>query len=50
MAKTYPENWTMYVQIDSNKKMREMYTAITMKNKILKEQAVKLKTYNEFDL
>jgi hypothetical protein len=50
VAKTYPENWTMYVQIDSNKKMREMYTAITMKNKILKEQAVKLKTYNEFDL
>jgi hypothetical protein len=50
VAKTYPENWTMYVQIDSNKKMRDMYTTITMKSKILREQAVKLKTYNEFDL
>jgi hypothetical protein len=50
VAKTYPENWTMYVQIDSTKKMRDMYTTITMKSKILREQATKLKTYNEFDL
>jgi hypothetical protein len=40
----------MYVQIDSTKKMRDMYTTITMKSKILREQATKLKTYNEFDL
>jgi len=50
VAKTYPDNWTMYVQVDPNKKMRDIYTGITMKRKRLKEQAAQLKTYNEFDL
>ena len=50
VAKTYPDNWTMYVQVDPNKKLRDIYTVITMKRKRLKEQAAQLKTYNEFDL
>jgi len=45
VAKSYPENWTMYVQVDSHRKMRNTYTAITLRHR--KEG---LANYNEFDL
>jgi hypothetical protein len=50
VAKAYPENWTMYVQVDATKKLRKLYTAITLKNLSIKEQNAQLNTYNEFDL
>jgi len=50
VAKAYPENWTMYIQVDPHKKLRKLYTAISLKNKRQKELNVQLNTYNEFDL
>ena len=50
MSKVYPENWTMYIQVDPHKKLRKLYTAISLKNKRQKELNVQLNTYNEFDL
>lgn len=50
VAKVYPENWTMYVQVDPHKKLRKMYTAISLKNMRKKQLDVQLTTYNEFDL
>jgi len=40
----------MYVQVDATKKLRKLYTAITLKNMNIKEQNAQLNTYNEFDL
>jgi hypothetical protein len=50
VAKTYPENWTMYVQVEPTKRIKEQFEKSVKKdlNKILTKQ--KLKTYNEFDL
>lgn len=50
VAKVYPENWTMYVSIDSHKKMKETYKAAVMKEIIIKRTDSKLEDYNEFDL
>lgn len=50
VAKNYPENWTMYVSIDSTKKMKKTYKASIIKNYNMKETNIKLKDYNEFDL
>ena len=47
VAKTYPENWNLYVQIDPAKKIRDKY-----KKKVYKEKVTQshLANYNEFDL
>lgn len=47
LAKVYPENWNMYIQIDPTKKLKEKY-----KNKIYSERKRRedLINYNEFDL
>ncbi len=50
VAKTYPENWTMYIQVDPHKKLRKMYTAISLKHKQANELKGELTNYNEFDL
>jgi hypothetical protein len=50
VAKTYPDNWTMYVQVDPHKKLRKMYTAISLNQKRKKELSKQLDNYNEFDL
>jgi len=50
VAKTYPENWTMYVQIDPSRKLRKIYTAASLKNMRAKQLDSQLKNYNEFDL
>lgn len=50
VAKSYPENWTLYVQIDSSQKMKKTYTAIIVKEFKEIEQNAQLEFYNEFDL
>lgn len=50
VAKTYPENWNMYVVVDPRTKIRLAYSKVLYKDKKNKETAVALKTYNEFDL
>lgn len=50
LAKMYPENWTMYVQIDRDRKIKSIYATTlykNYKNSLLEKQ---LKDYNEFDL
>lgn len=50
VAKNYPENWTMYIQVDPSKKLRKMYTAISLRNKKNNELTGQLSNYNEFDI
>ena len=50
VAKTYPENWNMYVVVDATTKLRETYQKIVRKNIAIKKQEEALKSYNEFDL
>lgn len=50
VAKTYPENWTMYIQVESSKKLWKMYTATALKHMNNKNLTAKLENYNEFDL
>ena len=50
VAKSYPDNWTMYIQVDPDKKLRKMYTAISLKHKRKNELNAQLNNYNEFDL
>ena len=40
----------MYYQIDPDKKLRKIYTAITLKNMRKKQLDSQLTNYNEFDL
>ena len=50
VAKTYPENWNMYVVVDATTKLRETYQKIVQRNIAIKRQEEALKSYNEFDL
>jgi hypothetical protein len=50
VAKTYPENWNMYVVVDPKTKIRLAYSKALYKDKKTKETAVALENYNEFDL
>jgi len=50
VAKTYPENWTMYVEVQPDKKLRALYQAIRIGNKNDNKVNAQLKSYNEFDL
>lgn len=50
VSKAYPENWTMYIHVDPHKKMRKMYTAISLKHKRSNELQSELTNYNEFDI
>ena len=50
VAKTYPENWNMYVIVDSNKKTKSLYRKKYMEEKHNKLAQSALKTYNEFEL
>jgi hypothetical protein len=50
VAKTYPENWNMYVVVDPNTKIRLAYSKVLYKDKKAKETLVALKNYNEFEL
>lgn len=50
VAKTYPENWTMYIQVDPVKKLRNFYKSTTIRRVNEKRLKKELTTYNEFDL
>ena len=50
VAKTYPENWTIYIHVDPHKKLRKIYTAVSLKNMRNKKLNAQLDNYNEFDI
>jgi hypothetical protein len=50
VAKNFPENWMMYVSVESSKKMRKTYTGIVLKEMRQKQTQSKLGDYKEFDL
>lgn len=50
VAKTYPENWPIYVQVDPMKKIRKMFVANVRKTYAKNRDDKRLETYNEFDI
>tara|TARA_R110002020_G_C15992857_1_gene749475 strand:+ start:140 stop:721 length:582 start_codon:yes stop_codon:yes gene_type:complete len=50
VAKTYPENWNMYIVVDPIKKLRMSYAKEMYKNVRLKQDQKNLENYNEFDI
>jgi hypothetical protein len=50
VAKTYPENWNMYVVVDPNKKLKLEHKRISFKHSLANKTAQELKKYNEFEL
>jgi len=50
VAKTYPENWNMYVVVDPNKKLKLEHKRISFKHSLANKTAEELKKYNEFEL
>jgi hypothetical protein len=50
VAKSYPENWNMYVVVDPTAKLRLIYQKATYIDMLVKKQKKELKTYNEFDI
>lgn len=50
VAKSYPENWNMYIRIDANAKMRKTYDKHRFRDMAQASLNKKLKDYNEFDL
>jgi hypothetical protein len=50
VAKNYPENWNMYLQVEPNVKLYKAYVRSIQKDYAVKQQAKSLETYNEFDL
>ena len=50
VAKSYPENWNMYVRLDPLSKLETIYKKGLYKDYLKNETAKALKTYNEFDI
>jgi hypothetical protein len=50
VAKSYPENWQMYVVADPKTKLQWAYSRTTYKDMKLKQTEKALQNYNEFDL
>lgn len=50
VAKTYPENWNMYVVVDATQRLKLAYNKAKYKEMKSKETERDLKNYNEFDL
>ena len=50
VAKTYPENWNMYVRVDPLSKLETIYRKVQQRDYVQKETMKALKTYNEFDI
>jgi hypothetical protein len=50
VAKSYPENWNMYVQVLPKAKIDKVYNSIIYKDFLTKVNNKALKSYNEFDL
>jgi hypothetical protein len=50
VAKTYPENWTMYIEADPKIKLQWAYNRSLYREIKAKETVKALQNYNEFDL
>jgi hypothetical protein len=50
VAKTYPENWNMYVRVDPLSKLEAIYRSVQYKDVLKKQTEKALVNYNEFDL
>ena len=50
VAKTYPENWNMYVQVLPGSKIDKVYNSAMYKDYLNRVNKNALKSYNEFDL
>jgi hypothetical protein len=50
VAKSYPENWNMYVEILPGAKIDKVYNSAMYKDFLKKSQDKALKNYNEFDI
>lgn len=50
VARTYPENWNMYVAVDPRTKIRETYQKVLKRDYAQKMSKKNLETYNEFDI
>lgn len=50
LARTYPETWMNYVQVDPMKKIRKMFQGVILKDMRKRSEGKKLEDYNEFDL
>ena len=50
VAKSYPENWNIYVVVQNGKQIQLTYNKEMYKDRKAKEKTEALKTYNEFDL
>jgi hypothetical protein len=50
VAKTYPENWNIYVAVTNTQRLKETYSKMMYKEMKAKETSKALETYNEFDL
>ena len=50
VAKSYPENWNMYVQVLPKAKIDKVYNSIIYKDFLTKVNNNALKNYNEFDI
>jgi len=50
VAKSYPENWNMYIVVNPNKKLKLDYQKLSYKHSLANKTAKELKQYNEFEL
>lgn len=50
VAKTYPDNWNMYVAVDATAKLRRTYQKAMAREAAINIQDRALKNYNEFEL
>lgn len=50
VAKSYPENWNMYLQVVSKAKIDKVYNSAIYKDYLNKVKNKALKSYNEFDI
>jgi hypothetical protein len=50
VAKTYPENWNMYIVVDATKKLNLTYSNAVYRDRKNKETELALKQYNDSDL
>jgi hypothetical protein len=50
VAKTYPENWPMYIEVDPMKKIRKIFQKDTARHALINKQSNDLENYNELDI
>jgi hypothetical protein len=50
IAKVYPDNWMLYVDVDPNKKIRKMFQATILRDYRKNLEKKQLENYNEFEL